>query len=209
MIAHQLPTCRHLASRSIALALGLLALACTSNSFAQIGPLTPPSANMPLDASKLKVPPAGMNLPLGALTVTKAEARVFPAGVSWVPAGKVGVDVAYCVRNTGESNVAGPIYVKFYWAGISDSNDVSQVPGMQGSLYGPMLPSMAAKSDQCGNIKVTFDSPAFAQLAPLQKAPKLRAWVPFKVVGNSAAPAPQIIYANNPRPVTVVPAAPQ
>jgi hypothetical protein len=171
------------------------------------GGLPSPSPTSPgIDVNNLKVPPPGAALPKGGLSVTKATARKLAGGTHGVPPQKVAVFVEFCIRNTGDAQIAGPIYTKFFWQGTSPSNSTPPVPGMQGTPLAVRNQVLAGKADACGEMKLTFDSPqTLDQIGALKKSPKVRAWVPFTVSGNTAVPAPDLVYLNNPRDVVIMP----
>jgi hypothetical protein len=160
-----------------------------------------PTVDRPLSEmsqNALKVP---RKILLGDLVVNKAQARVYPGAAVGLPSPKVQLQVSYCAKNVGATQVAGPLRAKFYWDGIGPYGGSSAPPGVQGSLLEHTSAGLASGAEWCSVIKLNFDSSAqLMQMQVLGKNPTVGVWAQGKNEGAN----PTNDISNNTKAVTQV-----
>jgi hypothetical protein len=141
---------------------------------------TPPAIDRPISS----LPDPSRKLPrsiLGDLVVRKAESRVYPGSLVGLASPKVQLQVSFCAKNAGISEVPGPLRAKFYWDGVGPFSASPTYPGIQGSLFEQSAVALAGGAEWCGVIKLNFESAAhLQQIGVLKKNPTVGVWAKGK-----------------------------
>jgi hypothetical protein len=136
-----------------------------------------PTVDRPLSEIAQNARKLPRNALLGDLIVSKAQSRVYPGAAVGLPNPKVQLQVSYCAKNAGLTQVAGPLRAKFYWDGVGPFSASPALPGVQGSLFEQTGAGLASGAQWCGVIKLNFDSAAqLQQMNVLGKHPTVGVW---------------------------------